>query len=414
MLRKLRMLVSRDYLLGFAVVGGFLYTNRNELHHLWRHYRNALKSKKDSEDAHNKGKYSHGGRRKLQNLDVEDCTKYYPTFAEAVESLCTGDLVFIRYNGETLQWYNRYRITAARWLSKNRFYDDVAVVYKGQGKTYLVFMPSVTMDMKAEPLGAIIPGIRNLRKKCVALEVQQMVKHFVPDMITVKRLVCDERIRATVSESIKVACEESRRSIRSNVVDVLRSWRDPAALYGRTFSNYMQCTQFAREYELIERSYLPYGSQERTASSASQVKDTHQDDKALPGNLVPNRHRGGTTGTRFEARDIEDMRKMCESVTEEYEKNTEESLCLPKRLCGATHLIVRVYARSGLITDGGGFGEFQIQELFNVDFLPVNSRQGVVIPRLSEPFHLFNGSLYKTRFQNLKEWSNIEVLENRL
>ncbi|GFE53986.1 glucosyltransferase, putative [Babesia ovis] len=272
-------------------------------------------------------------------------------------------------------------------------------------------LPSFNLGVTNEDMRTMLIGGQKKRTRYVILEAQELVKHFVPDMITVKRLICDETKRKDLEEAVKRVCEVTHLPIRSTLIDIIKSWKRRSH-NGNAFAEYRQCVQLIKGYEIMKQ--VEGNAVERDdVRQTMQAENSDHGEKETVSSFNQNVPQWDKTNRRFTGDGIEEVHKVCKGIMEEFERGKGKGFA-PKRLCTATTFVTRVYSLSGFMPKTTEFDKLQIGELLELDFLPSHANQEVIRPRLSEPFNIFNGNHYRMMFRNLKELSNVKVLSNRL
>eukprot|EP00371_Babesia_bovis_P002057 XP_001610704.1 hypothetical protein [Babesia bovis T2Bo] len=328
---------------------------------------------------------------------------------ETIESLRTGDLIFIRYNQEKLNLVSRYKIAAIRALSRGKIYDEVGIVCRNQGMNYVIFLPSCNLNLVNDGMCNIVPDLTNEKSHCVLIDANQLIKQLVPDMVTVKRLICDEAKRKDIVEAMQKLVNAPNLPKRSFFTELIRNWRKGKNKRKLDFAEYRQCLQITKSYDVFNQLYKIQLDENILADN----------DKPGKGNIYyeSKTHKfadnnGSKTKFTNESDDMERIQKPCKDIIEEFQKINKKKQKIDSNYTGAS-FIIRLYALSGLMLTSGLLNEMEIDELFALNFLPCDAKE-TIVPRLSQPFQVFDGAHYRSTFENLKRWSNSDVLKSRL
>ncbi|ORM40254.1 uncharacterized protein BXIN_2077 [Babesia sp. Xinjiang] len=338
---------------------------------------------------------------------------YSPIISEAFGSLRTGDLVFVRYNIEKLKWMDRYKIVAARCLSKNRFYEDVGIVYNYRGKTQVIMLPSLKLDLNDGIANDTLTLGANTRKRYAIFEPQRLIEDLVPDMVTVRRLICDDARRGDLEKVIERLGGASIFTKSSNIMEVVGSLWEPKPFTGKAYSEYRQCLQLTKGYELMMQLEFDAVDLNEGTQNYNNARGANHAGKVRTNTMRHPRSERKSSDIISTADGIEQAHRSCKGFMEGFERSKRQGP-MYKRIFNGTHFVTHIYSLSGFIPESEAFSTLDIGQLFDFDFLPSNASQGRTTPRLSEPFHIFNGKLHTNMFENLKECTNVDVLGNRL
>ncbi|GBE62387.1 methyl-accepting chemotaxis, putative [Babesia ovata] len=238
---------------------------------------------------------------------------------------------------------------------------------------------------------------------------------FAPDMITVKRLVCDDIRRKCVNNAIEHLCEAAVTSTHSHIVDVWRSWRHPAAVDTPTYpkSGTHLLNTGLREATLPLHVWGKSGL--KHSPSEAVERNDHSNGNSKPdGEVRDNGFKTNSANYKVTAHAMDEGIHVPDDVAIALCGRDGKNATLPRRIVGAADLVTHTYSISGLIRDTGTFRKLTVEDLHNMEFLHSETRHEVVRPRLSNPFSLYNGTFNRTALENLREWSNLDVLKNRM
>ncbi|KAK1939465.1 hypothetical protein X943_000240 [Babesia divergens] len=386
-------MLSRECLLGYAVIGGFIYTNGGEWQHLCRHYFNMLVVKNDQGVSRSREFRERCKKYRVEKPGLGDRAMHYPNTNEAFNSLRTGDLIFLRYDIEKLPWAMRCKLSAIRRLSRNKYYDDLGMAYNHHNKTY--------------------------EKNCygiVVMDGQQLIKSFLPEVITVKRLVCDESRRKHLETAIKLVCDQPKLSTRSNIANILQGWREYLSPDGNKLFTYIQCSQLLKDSQPRFKPSTYTGAQLNNEIIEVGYSRKHDQGKGEDrgDNINQRKLIGDIYGINTKYDDVMQMRRVCTSVVNKFDEHSHAIMPMNLNVYGTTSLVACVYTQAGIVSGKCKLDSLDIHHLLKVDCLPSNARQDVVSSRLSDPFHIYNGSIYRTMFENMKELSDVNLLWNNL
>lgn len=354
---------------------------------------------------------------RVEKPGLGDRAMHYPNTNEAFNSLRTGDLIFLRYDIEKLPWSMRCKLSAIRRLSRNKYYDDLGMAYNHHNKTYVVFKPSFSVTANHEKEDMI--SILNRKKNCygiVVMDGQQLIKSFLPEVITVKRLVCDESRRKHLETAIKLVCDQSKLSTRSNIANILQGWREYLSPDRNKLFTYIQCSQLLKDSQprfkpstytdaQLNNEIIDVGYSRKHDQGKGEDRGDNINQRKLIGDIY---------GINTKYDDVMQMRRVCTSVVNKFDEHSHAIMPMNLNAYGTTSLVACVYTQAGIVSGKCKLDSLDIHHLLKVDCLPSNSRQDVVSSCLSDPFHIYNGSIYRTRFENMKELSDVNLLWNNL
>ncbi|CDR97533.1 hypothetical protein, conserved [Babesia bigemina] len=275
-------------------------------------------------------------------------------------------------------------------------------------------MPSVTVDIRDVKLSCNLPCRPNSLDRCTLVEPQQFVKQFAPEMITVKRLICDDIRRQCVNNTIEHLCEAPVTSIHSHMVDVWRSWRDPARVDTSTYQKsetYSGSTDL-RKSALIPQDFGVWGL--KYSPSDTTQRSYHLSGKSKSDKVSDRGFKSNPADYMASLQAVNEGRHMPDDVAIAVCGLYGKTATLAKRIVGAADLVAHIYSISGLIPETDVSRKFVVADLYNVEFLHARTGHEVVRPRLSNPFSLYSGAFNRTALENLREWPNLDVLKNRM
>lgn len=410
MMQKFRRLFNSELLLGYAVVGGLVYTNLGELKLMWKYYRNQFHLKDEIKMSY-KRTMQDAEEHAIKEADATSRMLNCSTVNEVLDSLRTGDMIFMRYNESKLSWPNRCRLSLARWLSKSIYYDDVGIAYKYNGKTYVIVIP----PMKLYPMdNATMPPVATHKADDAMVFVNSdvLLSTLSLDVMSVKRLICDPSRREVLQNVMKQAFDNSKEFQRSALVHYLINFWSGEKSNEANLFNYIQCQQLLRDNKLMELGNTQDVRHPNNGIAYNPSLVSRNRGDTVEGNASENQ---GTRHSPIEhsKEAPSDVNRMCKQLVEAFKKYGTSSVQQKKRTGGTLSFTTHVYIKAGIIPEFCRLDTMKLEELFNVDCLPDESRQDNVQPRLSQHLNVFNEYLCRARFNNLKELSDIDMLWNK-
>ncbi|UKK01354.1 hypothetical protein MACK_002167 [Theileria orientalis] len=393
MFRNITKNVNRKHIIGCFAISGTLYFG----------YKNVslyLDQKSKSEEL------SQQFKANKTDMLSDNLRKFDTNFDKKDLALRNGDLMFIKYNLERLNLYNRYKMILVRNLSNNRIYDDLGIVYNSGDMYYIILMPSVKLRSKISVRELNITD-KNSRG-VVAIEYDDLIRENHPDIISLRRLICSESTRDGLVKSLKSAIFELKLSVNSGIASILSSWLFNLPYLGHNKSEFINALTYRDELD-FSRSSIMYSSDNALKKAESRIDpntsvvEKSDDDSTDDGTSYSIENSGNLEKTINEyEKDMDSLNAMIEKFTEKIRnsKFRDES----KYIGTETSLITKVYSKSGILPLNNNTKLFSIYNYFEIDSLYNNaaSEDPEKYSRLSSPFSVYTGGVNRVRLKNLK------------
>ncbi|BAM41288.1 conserved hypothetical protein [Theileria orientalis strain Shintoku] len=405
MFRNVTKNINRKHVIGCFAISGTLYFG----------YKNVtlyLDQKSKSEELSQQFKAN-----KTDTLS-DNLRKFDTNFDKKDLALRNGDLMFIKYNLERLNLYNRYKMILVRNLSNNRIYDDLGIVYNSGDMYYIVLMPSVKLRSKIAVRELNITDRKS--RGVVAIEYDDLIRENHPDVISLRRLICSESTRDGLVKSLKSAIFELKSSVNSGLASILSSWLFNLPYLGHNKSEFINALTYRDELDYT-RSSIKYssaralkkveGAMDLNTSVAQKSGDDSKDDGT--GYSIESLGNLERTLGEYE-KDIDSLNALIEKFTEKIRKSKfrDES----KYIGTETSLVTKVYSKSGILPLNNSTKLFSIYNYFELDSLYNNaaSEDPEKYSRLSSPFSVYTGGVNRVRLKNLKYPQIRDILYRKL